>query len=301
MRTAEQSTMTVPEPQLWRRLPLPGTTNVRDLGGYPTRDGKVVANGRLFRGEVVTRQGATASRHGIWDPEDSAGFRELGLKTVVDLRADREVETTVSAWTEATGAQTVRIPIAEGGEGADTDFVRQLLSGTRTSFTEQDMTAFYVETFRTRASLFAEIVELVSEADHLPAMIHCTAGKDRTGLAVALIMELVGCRRADVVAEYALTGALRPNRVAAYASLFQDAGVDPDVARALFETPAASMRDALSHLDQHFGGASGLLQQLGAMSERTQERLKLSLLIDARDDPGRLSSTWAPPRRRRLR
>jgi protein-tyrosine phosphatase len=282
--------MAAPEPQLWRRLALPGTTNVRDVGGYAAEAGLVVASGRLLRGEVVTRQDGTESRHGTWHPRDSGAYRALGVATVIDLRSDREVETTRSAWPEATGARTVRVPIAEGGEGADTDFVRQLLSGARQRFSEADLTGFYVDTFRTRAPLFVEIVEIVSAAEHLPAMIHCTAGKDRTGLAVALVMELVGCHRDDVVAEYALTGALRPNRVAAYASLFDEAGVDPDVARALFETPSRSMRDALAHVDEHFGGAAGLLRQLGGMSAQTHDRLKQSLLVAATADPGRLSS-----------
>lgn len=270
--------MDASEPQLERRLALPGTTNVRDVGGYLAAEDAVVARGKLFRGEVVTRRSGLNSLHGAWDPEDAADFRDLGLTTLLDLRADREVASTPSAWAEATGAEPVRVPIDEGGEGADTDFVRQLLSGERASFTEADMTAFYIDILISRAALFGDIVELVSRDDRLPVLIHCTAGKDRTGLAIALIMELLGCHRDDVVSEYALTGALRPNRVSAYAPLFMEAGVDPEVARALFETPEASMHGALQHLDEHFGGTAMFLEQLGGMSRQTHERLRRTLL-----------------------
>lgn len=282
--------MTTHEPDPRRRLGLPGTTNVRDVGGYPTADGGVIASGRLLRGEVVTRRGDEPSIHGTWDPSDGSQFRDLGLRTVIDLRSDHEVERTVSAWTDATGAETVRVPMAQGGEGADTDFVRQLLSGERARFTEVDLTDFYTETFLTRAAVFAEIVDLASHADRLPMLVHCTAGKDRTGLAIALVMELLGCPRDAVVADYALTGVLRPNRVAAYAPMFLDAGIDPEVARPLFETPAASMRDALAHLDEAYGSVANYLQQCGSMSALTQQRLVDALVEHPQPPTGHLSS-----------
>lgn len=278
------------DPDPARRLALPGTTNVRDVGGYPAVDGGVVAHGRLLRGEVVTRRQPDGTIHGTWDPADGPTFRGLGLRTVIDLRSDHEVDTTVSAWTEASGGETVRLPLAQGGEGADTDFVRQLLSGERASFSQDDLTAFYTDTLISRAEVFARVVEIVSDPDRLPALIHCTAGKDRTGLAVALVMELLGCPRDAVVADYALTGVLRPNRVAAYAPMFVDAGVDPEVARPLFETPAASMRDALAHLDVAFGGAARYLEELGGMPRERVERLRGALVDPPSGAPRRLCS-----------
>lgn len=260
------------------RLALPGTTNVRDLAGYPAGAGLRVGASRLLRGEVLARPGGDELQ-GRFDATHAQPFADLGLRTVVDLRSDEETSRTPSAWASATGAAVVRLPIAEGGEGADTDYVRRLLSREMAEFGEVDMTEFLAATLRRQARTFAAVVTVLADRERLPALVHCSAGKDRTGLAVALVLELLGTPRELVVEDYALTGVLRPDRVLAYADRFAAAGVDPEAARVLFESPAGSMRAALAQLDREHGSVEAYLVDLGGLSPSVPERLRASLLV----------------------
>lgn len=265
------------------RVPLPGTTNVRDLAGYPGPPGWTIGPRRLFRGEVLA-DADESEFQGLWAEKHRSDFQDLGLRTVIDLRAEHEVRRTRSVWHRATGAKVVALPIAEGGEGTDTNYIRKLLSGELPRFDEDDMTQFYCDTLDRRASTFGAAITVLADAQRLPALVHCSAGKDRTGLLIALVLELVGTPRALVVEDYALTGVLRPNRIAAYAALFTDAGVDPDAARVLFETPAVSMERALAYLDDTYGGVTEYLVNTGAVPSRALEDLRSSLLVPTQAD-----------------
>lgn len=260
------------------RIELPGLANLRDLGGYPGRDGTVVAPGRLFRSEVLVTE-EVSTIHGVWSAANAEQLAGLGIRTIIDLRARHEVAKTPSSWREATGAAVVELPIAEGGEGTDTNYVRGMLTGEITHFTELDMAHFYRETLDRRADIFAAAIRILADSAQVPALVHCSAGKDRTGLLIALVLEVLGSPRALTVADYTLTGLFRPNRVQAYAPLFEGAGVNLDDIRVLFETPASAMTSALSYLDEQFGGAAHYLVSAGGISPVTLDRLKTSLLI----------------------
>lgn len=244
------------------RIPIPGTDNVRDLGGYPAAGGSVVAHRRIYRSEALVHPGVSA-RHAVWDAAHASHYQALGVRTVVDLRSAHEADSAPSAWAAATGATLVTMPIAEGGEGTDTNYVRLIQTGQLSRFGVEDMTRFYCDTLDRRAQVFAGAVRVLASANQLPVLVHCSAGKDRTGLYVALVLETLGVPRPVVVRDYALTEVFRPNRVAAYADLFAVANVVPDDVRVLFETPAAAMEATLAYLDDQYGGAAGYLKSGG--------------------------------------
>ena len=104
-------------------IAVPGMNNIRDLGGLPAADGRELARGRFLRSEALAMPGAAAA-HSIWDEAHATHYEALRLRTVIDLRSDGEVDATPSAWARATGADVVRLPIAEGVEGTDTDYVQ---------------------------------------------------------------------------------------------------------------------------------------------------------------------------------
>lgn len=260
------------------RIALPGLANLRDLGGYPGRDGMVIAPRRLFRSEVLVAEGVS-SIHGVWSAANAQQLAGLGIRTIIDLRAKHEVANTPSSWREATGAVIVELPIAEGGEGTDTNYVRRMLTKEITRFTERDMAQFYTETLDRRADIFAAAITILADSEQVPALVHCSAGKDRTGLLIALVLEILGSPRALTVADYTLTGLFRPNRVQAYAPMFEGAGVELDSIRVLFETPASAMEAALSYLDEKFGGAANYLLTAGGISPESLDCLKTTLLV----------------------
>jgi protein-tyrosine phosphatase len=269
------------------RLPLPGTTNLRDLGGLPTDHGRVIRRGRLYRAEVLAYGSGDVldALHGAYDPAHAQSFRDLGVRAVFDLRSDREFESTPSAWPDATGAPARRFVFSEGGEGKDTGIVLRILAGELTKFDAEDLAAFYRTTIDTTGPTFASAITALAEEGHLPALIHCTAGKDRTGLMIALVLELLGVSRELTVADYAFTQVLRPNRVDAYAAMIREAGVDPEAVRVVFETPAESMRRALAHVDEAYGGAAAYLVA-SDMDADVVPALRAALLEEAAQPAG---------------
>ncbi len=260
-------------------ITVPGMNNIRDLGGLPAADGRELARGRFLRSEALAMPGA-ASAHSIWDEAHATHYEALRLRTVIDLRSDGEVDATPSAWARATGADVVRLPIAEGVEGTDTDYVqpadRRHARALRRRGPDRVL-HHHARAPRGRSS--ADAIRLLGDPDRLPLLVHCSAGKDRTGLLVALVLSVLGTPRDVVVRDYALTGELRPNRIADYAPMLP-AGLDLEAVRVLFETPAEAMDNALAHLDAEHGGAEGLLLGPGGLVEPDLAALRRALLQD---------------------
>lgn len=258
------------------RLDLRGTKNVRDLGGLPVADGGAIRDGRLLRAEALVSTNAHES-YSLWDG-DVDGFQALGLRTIIDLRATREAEAAASAWAEATGAQREAIPIDEGVEGTDTDLFGRILSGDVTVFTDADMGDFYIKCLDRRASDFGRAFALIADEDRLPALVHCAAGKDRTGLLVALVLAVLGTPRDVIVDDYTLTGRLLPNRADSYRDLFEANDIAMDDVRLIFETPALAMHMALDHLDGTYGGAEKYLIGHGGVTPEQVDSIRRNLI-----------------------
>jgi protein-tyrosine phosphatase len=262
-----------------RRICVAGTTNLRDIGGYRTRDGRMVAKNRVLRSEALVMPGGSNS-YAIYDETADAQYRGLNLRTVIDLRADGEMRRAPTAWASVCGADLVEIPIAEGGEGADTNYMRMLLAGDMERFGIEDMTRFYIGLVERRGESLGQAIRILADPERLPALVHCAAGKDRTGVLVALLLRALDVPEEDVVADFALTGILRPNRIDTYAHLFVANDRDPEIARVLFESPPESMRALLAHLGDEYGGVRGYLAQCAGVDDAVVADLRRALLVD---------------------
>lgn len=273
---------TAPEATDWRpeatQVALPGTANLRDLGGVPVGTERIMAPRCIYRSEALVEPGTT-TLCAIRVPEQADAYTALGVRTVIDLRTSREAASIPSAWPAATGADLVALPI-EGGEG-DTDYVREIREGVRTRFTAEDLADYYAVILRRRAPEFGAALHVLADPARLPALVHCAAGKDRTGLLVALLLEALGASRDVVVAEYALTGTLRPRRVLAYADVFEGSGVDLDAIASLFDAPALAMATALERLEEEHGSVGDYLREACGVAQDVLARLRENVLAPA--------------------
>lgn len=261
-----------------RKVPIPGTSNLRDIGGYVTSSGAEVARHRLYRSEAIVAPGGPAS-YSFFDVQQETHYQRLGLRAIIDLRSEKEISAAPTAWVMATGAQLYEVPINEGGEGADTNYIRMLLTGELESFDADALGRFYIDLLRHRAESWGNAFRVLAGGDNLPALVHCAAGKDRTGVFIALVLSSLGVP-GDVVAEdYALTGKLRPNRIDAYAERFIAAGRDPEIARALFESPDEAMGAMLDYLTAHYGGATEYLLRQAGVTRSELEAVNRNLLL----------------------
>lgn len=251
---------------------LPGLRNVRDVGGRPTADGRVVRRGLVLRSELLGGPGAP-EMCGVYDPADADAFRALGLRTVLDLRTSEEEHEVPSAWVEATGAELVNVPVAEGGRLIDS-----ILSGAVPATTPEGFGRLYTRMFERRAVAFGAALTVLSDPAGLPAVVHCSAGKDRTGALVALLLSVLGVPRELVLEDYAYTQVARPDRVEHYAAQIRAAGRTTDEVRVFFESPAVTMRVALDHLDAGYGSVEAYLTGPGATDPAVLDLLRDTML-----------------------
>ncbi len=175
-------------PLVERHLPLEGAANFRDLGGYEAAGGRRVAYGRIFRSDELFRL----------NEMDEQLLNTLGLRTVVDLRNPDEVLKRPDRLPP--GSTYVNLPVYLG----DAISLKDIL------FFRHQMDSrfqhFYRETLVDRgAPALGALLRLAADPARLPLLFHCTAGKDRTGVAAMLLLSICGVPRRTIVADYTLS------------------------------------------------------------------------------------------------
>jgi protein-tyrosine phosphatase len=235
-----------------RSLNLSGATNFRDLGGYAGLDGRTVRWRRIFRSDHLA--GLT--------PRDTEVLAGLGLARAFDFRGVYERAATPY---ELSGVVQHPLPI----EPTVVQSLQAILAAGR-DLTERDAVEVMRQTYRSfvsdSAMRFAELFRHLLAGD-APLVFHCTAGKDRTGVAAALILHALGVPRDLVVDDFLLTNTVyrRPAGAA-------QTEAPREVLDVLWKVRIEFLDAALQVLDDDYGGTDGYLEQLG-VGPRERERL----------------------------
>ncbi len=181
-------------------IELDGAVNVRDLGGLPADDGRQIAERRLLRGDNL-QDLSPADVHLLVD--------ELGVTTVIDLRSPAEVTAEgPGPLTRLESVQHAYHPVlAESGTATDAaaDALAVRRDGARSRYSDDLMCGHYLGYLEDRPAEVAAALRSIAQAGGA-ALVHCAAGKDRTGVVVALALSVAGVRRDAIVADYAATG-----------------------------------------------------------------------------------------------
>jgi protein-tyrosine phosphatase len=240
-----------------RLVPLAGAYNFRDLGGYPTEDGRRTTSGVLFRSDTL--QELTA--------DDVAHIRdELGVRRIVDLRSPGEVGVEGRGLLQHEPLDYVNVPFLPDRE--EKDAVPAKL-GT-------DLTRFYLHMLEDRADKVAEAIALLADGDHQPAVFHCAAGKDRTGLLAALVLRVAGVTAEAVVEDYAATNAQMDRVVERLSRLSYGRTMEDDPPE-IYQAVSITMQRFLDELDERHGGARAWAERAGVPS-RALDRLSAALV-----------------------
>jgi protein-tyrosine phosphatase len=176
------------EPDRW--LQLEGLDNVRDAGGLPLRNGGRTRFGQVLRSANLRYVDDTTVAHLV---------DVFGLKLVIDLRTAREIDRDGPTAVADAGVETVALsfipedgtPLPETGSGDPVDSDPLL----------RDYLGYLVD----RTENVVQAVRLLGAPDAGPTLVHCAAGKDRTGVLLALVLDAVGVEREAVIADYALS------------------------------------------------------------------------------------------------
>jgi protein-tyrosine phosphatase len=227
-----------------RRIPLAGTLNLRDVGGYPVAGGGSIGWRRLLRSDALHRI-------------DQAGVDMLcglGLRTVLDLRTAAEIEIAPSPLERLAerGTRTTHISLI----GED-------LAALSTEL--DDIYEFIVDR---RGTVIGAAVRSLTRPYALPALVHCSAGKDRTGIVVALVLAAVGVPDEFIAADYALTSVyLDPRHTAAIGQVRASSGMGERLTTALLASPPELIAGVLARARQHGGTVEGYLAGQGVTAD----------------------------------
>jgi len=239
-----------------RRIPVPGTFNFRDVGGYPA-DGGTIRPGKLFRSDGIHALGDAGRQE----------LRELGVGEIIDLRDDFEVEAMPDDLT-GLDVKVLRLPVFEGS-GASQDTVGISLE------------ALYERILTLHADVLVSALREIAHSDDSAVVVHCTAGKDRTGIVVALALLAVGVDRQTVVADYAesesnLSGAWLDAMLALVES--HDVEITPSLRILLGGSPPEALSGAIDRIEKDHGSVRQYLLDSG-LSELDLAALR-SVLVE---------------------
>ena len=228
-----------------RWVELEGPSNFRDLGGLPTRDGGRVRTGLLYRSDSLALLSASDVEH----------LRSgIGLRRVVDLRSAPEIDRHGRADLEAVGIEVIHAPIVDETRGEQ----RGIEDPAR--LTLDRIYLLMLERFRTR---FGAAVAALADPEHQPAVFHCAAGKDRTGLIGALILETCGVERDLVVEDFLLTNGRMDTMIERHRVHAASRGAEPEIERQTLFPTAENVAATLAGIDEVHGGAASYLEGAG--------------------------------------
>ncbi|MEU4418839.1 tyrosine-protein phosphatase [Nocardia salmonicida] len=236
-----------------------GVTNLRDLGGTRLRPGLVFRSGTLHK----------ATESGL------AALAALGLRHVVDFRADAEAESQgLPVLPE--GITLLRLPVG-GGSVAEWEVrLPGLDTPAKTLAFVEDLYRGYVSDPVSRAQ-FAATLRLIADAE-APVLIHCTAGKDRTGFATAVLLTILGVPRDEVYADYLRSRAALEALNADLGALFVGLGLDPVALAPLLDVHESCLDAAFAQIDAEFGSVDAFVTDGLGLTDDVVARLRTRLL-----------------------
>jgi protein-tyrosine phosphatase len=223
--------------------------NFRDIGGYPTVDGRSVRWERYYR----------AGRQDRMTAADLEKLKVLGIRTQVDLRRPDEVAQQGRGPLAEFGVQYHHIPVIPDG---GSERLNQLVGDTGISGRR------YLGYLEFDPKSWIQLFKVLADADRHPMVLHCTAGKDRTGVSTAFLLAVLGVDRSWIEADYVLTNL----DVARQVDFLEQTGALPEgmdrqTMMHLAGIPAAAMSDFLDGVEARWGGPVDYLRSIGISDE----------------------------------
>lgn len=223
-----------------RHIRLEGAHNVRDVGGYPTLDGRMTQWRRLLRADSLHRLTA----------DDQQRLRDYGVRTIIDLRLPFEVKHNPNVFARANDVRYLNLPlITERSETSIESRARSVAELYRLMLEECQEPIH-----RTLATM--------AEAE-APVLVHCFVGKDRTGLIAALALGAAGVPVETIADDYALSAPLTMSLIAEIRATLIRLGYDTARFDRLSPAPREAMLSTMTYLNERYGGVEAYLAAIG--------------------------------------
>ncbi len=225
---------------LQRYLALEGSYNIRDIGGYSTLDG----------GQTRWRTVLRADSLHCLTPTSQQALLEYGVPTIIDLRRSSEALKKPNVFSIAPAATYRNIPFFD-------DALLQELNQVKT------LAGQYRVLIESCKNQIREIIEAIAAAKTAPIVVHCAAGKDRTGLIIALLLSVASVPAATIAADYALSEQYLAPLFAPELPQARERGIAH-----IFECREEIMLETLDYWRDRYGGATAYLQAIGIGRDR---------------------------------
>lgn len=253
-----------------RLIKFEGTRNFRDLGGYKNADGRTVKKGLLFRSDSLVSL----------SDKDLEKFAGLGIKTILDFRSAKEIETSPNRLPEDSEIAQLALSITSN-QMDNTVMIARLLSGDIEGLDTEEYMLNGYRNLRRCAPQYTKMFELIADSRRLPLLFHCAGGKDRTGRAAAYILHSLSVSKEIIYEDFLLTNTYLKDSIAASLKRFKETSkgrtpmelVDP-----LLGVKKYFLDTTYDCVDKEFGSLDNYLEQALGVNDEVRARLKNSLL-----------------------
>ena len=255
-----------------RRLPLQGPDNFRDLGGYEGWQGRPVRWGRLYRSNELAE--LTTS--------DLGYLSRLDVKLVCDFRSDGErKEKPNPALFSSEEAGYWPAPVEQEGADGTTMRYQVRTGGITADWIHGVMLVAYRAFVTDHSPTWAAMFQRIARPENLPTVLHCTAGKDRTGFASALILFSLGVSEETVFEDYLATNHYRADFAAfvlRWIRLYSFFRTNPESLIPLLEARREYLQASIDEMNERYGSVDGYLRDGLGVTDELRASLRKNLL-----------------------
>lgn len=251
-----------------RRIELNGAYNFRDVGGYSTKEGKKTNWGKLFRSDNLAK--LTSG--------DLKRIEKLNIQLIIDLRSKEERESKPNRLPMSNGIKIKNIEIADSNKGHN-DLRKEIFYG---KLGERDLAEELLNAYRLSIKDYryelSKFFELILNPANYPALVLCNAGKDRTGVVIALSLIALGVSKKTVMKDYMLSKVYLAPMIARMTtkvrllSLFR---ADIFQLKKLLDTRVEYLNETFNAIDQKFGSTESFLNSLGMNNDKRKMLRKI--------------------------
>ena len=248
-----------------RRVTLSGANNLRDLGGYATSDGRRVRWGQVYRSDQLAQ---------LTD-QDYEQIARLGIATVCDFRRDDERQRAPTRWRGSNPPEILLRLTPPPSDAPLPDPTGTLTRGGSAEQVADAMRASYASNVTVLATTYGLVFKRILHEG--PTLVHCTAGKDRTGIFSAIFLLLVGVPQATVEDDYLLSNTYYGTD-ARIESMARAMKTTPEAARALLGVDLSYLRAALAEIATRYGSIDEYRRTMLGLSDDDLTALKAKVL-----------------------